>query len=87
MFSILVENSICKQLCSVLCSSKHNRCHFMLCTASEFVLVTEYMPFGGCFYPNIKSAFMRCLCGPSKVEPLTSDVLVWCSKISKYVPC
>lgn len=49
-FSILVENSICKQLCSVLCGSNHNRCHFTLYTPSKFVLVTEHAPVGRRFY-------------------------------------
>lgn len=82
---LLEENSICKQLCSVLCSSKHNYCHFMLYIPSEFALVTKHMLFARCFYLKcLKAAWMLSL---SVQVPLTLELLVTCTTNLKHTVC
>lgn len=82
---LLEENSICKQLCSVLCSSKHNHCHFMLYIPSEFALVTKHMLFARCFYLKcLKAAWMLSL---SVQVPLTLELLVTCTTNLKHTVC
>lgn len=46
---ISVENSICKQLSSVVSGTNHNRFHFSLDTPAKFVLVIEHVPCVGAF--------------------------------------